>query len=170
MTLRAAAAAAAAALAACGVAGFAAAVSPAAPTRSQEFFRKEILADRGTSDAIVDLLRQGGGFVAKKVTFADLTGDDRQDAIVRVHSGGAAGVVALFVFSTHGQDEGAQLRVLYRRQTLVGAAARIRKDGLLSFTSSVYADGDEVCCPSETTTTVLEWDAKAEKFRVKSGT
>jgi hypothetical protein len=142
-----------------------AAASPASPTRAQEFFRKELLADRGTSEPVVDLLRDGGGFVARTVTFADLTKDGRDDAVVRVHSGGAAGVVAIYVFSTHGRPADQGLKAIYRRQKLVRGSAAVTKKHILSFRTSTYAPGDELCCPSETTETVLSWDAKAKRFR-----
>ena len=72
----------------------------AAQTPVQEFFRDKLLADARTSPEIKVLLRRGGGFVDRAPLFDDLTGDGRADAVVRVHSGGAGGVVALFVFST----------------------------------------------------------------------
>ncbi|HVL95490.1 MAG TPA: hypothetical protein VM266_06475 [Solirubrobacteraceae bacterium] len=157
-------AAAAAALA--GVA-LAAAVAPAAaaPTRAQELFRRLIVADRMTTEPIVDLLRTGGGFVSRTIAYEDLTGDGRQDAVVRVESGGAAGAVALYVFSTHGRAAGTDLRAIHRRQKLVRATTRVRR-GVLTFRSSRYADGDQLCCPSEIVETRLRWDDKRKRFRV----
>jgi hypothetical protein len=144
--------------AALALAAVAAAAVPAAaaPSASQTFFRGQVLADTRTSDAIVDLLRHGGGFVAAPVQFADLTGDGKEDAVVRVDSGGAAGVVALFVFSTDGTG---QLHAIYRNQRLDRASTRLTKAGL-SYATAVYAAGDELCCPSATTRRALRWDAK----------
>jgi hypothetical protein len=151
---------------ACGLVLAATAFAPAqaAPSRSQTFFRAQILADNATSDEIVDLLRHGGGFVDKAITFDDLTGDGRQDAVVRVTSGGAAGIVALYVFSTDGKKPSAALRVVFRRQRLVRGSTRVR-GSLLSYRTRAYAAGDELCCPSATAEYEVPWDDDAGRFR-----
>jgi hypothetical protein len=82
-----------------------------------------------------------------------------------VHSGGAPGVVAIYVFSTHGRPASEGLKVIYRKQTLVRGSVAVTKKDVLSFRTSAYAAGDELCCPSETTETVLSWDAKGKRFR-----
>src|SRR5688500_2675504 len=90
--------------------------SSAAPTKSQAFFQKTLLGDDKTTSDVKALLRDGGGFVAPDTTFEDLTGDGRSDAIVLVDTGGVAGAVALYVFSTDGEAEDSDLRVVYRSQ------------------------------------------------------
>ena len=145
-----------AAVAALALAALAAAPVSAASLRSQTFFRAQVLADPKATDAIVDLLRHGGGFVANPVRFADLTGDGKEDAVVQVDSGGARGVVALFVFSS---DVTGELHAIYRNQRLARGSAALAKSGL-SYRTAVYADGDELCCPSERATHALTWDAK----------
>ena len=135
----------------------------AAPSRSQTFFRAQVLADNRTSDEIVDLLR-AGGFVDRNITFDDLTGDGRQDAVVRVTTGGAAGIVALYVFSTDGKKQSKTLRVAFRRQQLIRGSTRVRGHRL-SYRTRSYAAGDELCCPSETFEYDVTWDDEAGRFR-----
>ena len=150
---------------ACGLLLALTALDPAhgAPSRSQTFFRAQVLADNGTSDEIVDLLRSGG-FVDRNITFDDLTGDGRQDAIVRVTTGGAAGIVALYVFSTDGKKQSETLRVVFRRQQLVRGSTRVT-ERRLSYRTRSYAAGDELCCPAETYEYDVTWDDEAGRFR-----
>ena len=145
----------------------AAALGPAegAQTRSQLFFLDKLLSDTKTSAAIEDLLRDGGGFVDRGIVFRDLTGDDRDDAIVRVQSGGALGAVAVYILSTAAGRPGSELKVVYRQQRLTRASTSV-KGRTLSFRSSTYAAGDEVCCPSKVVETALGWDSKTKTFKV----
>ena len=131
---------------------------------TQQFFEQRLLQDRLTSSAIKDLLRSGGGFVDKSVVFRDLTGDKRSDAVVRVHSGGAMGVVAVYVFSTANRKHG-KLRVVFRSQKLMRASTRVR-NGVASYRTSRYEPGDELCCPSRITESTLGWKRKERRFRV----
>jgi hypothetical protein len=62
--------------------------SSAAPSKSQALFKKTLLADAKTTSDVKRLLSEGGGFVAPDITFQDLTGDGRSDAVVLVDSGG----------------------------------------------------------------------------------
>lgn len=131
------------------------------PTDSQRFFTQELLDDPRTSDAIADLLRTGG-FVDRRIKFTDLTGDDRDDAVVRVHSGGAAGMVAVYVFSTHGADA---LRAVFRSQSLTRARTRVRK-GRVSYRYAFYSPADELCCPSRIDESRLVWRDGEKRFVV----
>ena len=130
------------------------------PTRSQTFFRDRLIEDRRTLAPLRAALRDGSVFVDRKITFADLTGDDKDDAVVRLHSGGAAGAVAVYVFSTHGAKS---LRVKYRAQRLSQASVRVR-DGAVSFRTATYEPGDELCCPAKLVETSLRWTG--ERFVV----
>jgi threonine dehydrogenase-like Zn-dependent dehydrogenase len=156
---------------ACGLIAAAASVAPAdgAPSRSQTFFRAQVLADNATTDEIVDLLRHGGGFVDRKITFNDLTGDGRQDAVVRVTSGGAAGIVGVYVFSTDGKKQSDALRVVFRRQALIRGKTSVSKH-LLTYATRTYDAGDELCCPSSTAEYVVRWDKAAGRFRTTPAT
>ena len=82
------------ALAAAGLALAAAAPAQAQETATQRFFSERLQSDKQTSTEIKDLLRTRQGFVDRKVVFRDLTGDKRQDAVVRVQSGGVLALVA----------------------------------------------------------------------------
>ena len=140
--------------------------SPAvAKDATQRFFEARLLQDRLTSSAIKTLLRSGGGFVDKGVVFRDLTGDKRQDAVVRVHSGGVAGVVAVYVFSTANR-KGGRLRAVFRSQSLMRASTRVLK-GVVSYRTARYEPGDELCCPTHLTQSTLGWDDDERRFRVR---
>ena len=131
---------------------------------SQQFFEQRLLDDKQTSAAIKTLLRSGGGFVDKNVVFRDLTGDKRDDAVVRVHSGGAAGVVAIYVFSTANRKNG-RLRAIFRSQSLMRASTRVLK-GVVSYRTARYAAGDELCCPARITQSTLGWNGDERRMRV----
>lgn len=104
-----------------------------------------------------------GGFVSKEVLFADLTGEGKDDAIVTVDSGGAAGIVALYVFSA---GTGSDLKVVYRNQGMYRGRARVNPGPSLVYLVPVYKDGDELCCPSSYRETTLKWNAKTKRFGV----
>jgi hypothetical protein len=104
-----------------------------------------------------------GGFVSSDVEFADLTGEGKDDAIVTVDSGGAAGIVAVYVFSA---GSGKDLQVVYRNQRLYRATARINPGPALVYSLPQYKDGDELCCPSAYRETELKWNAKTKRFGV----
>ena len=155
-----------------GLAAVLAALSAAwwAPTasaqknQSQAFFEQRLLADGLTSKPIKTLLRSGGGFVDRGVVFRDLTDNKRDDAVVRVHSGGAAGVVAIYVFSTANR-KGGKLRAIFRTQKLMRASTRVLK-GVLSYRTSRYEPGDELCCPARLTQSTLAWNRDERRMRV----
>jgi hypothetical protein len=157
--------AAAVALAGCGLA-LGAAPAGAAQTATQRFFADRLLADKHTSDEVKSLLRSGGAFVDRSVKFRELTGDSRPDAVVRVQTGGAAGTIAMYVFSTdtgHGKD--APLRAVFRTQSLERAETRIR-DGVLRYRTARYAPGDERCCPTAEAESRLRWQERRHRFTV----
>jgi len=133
-------------------------------TQTQAFFEQRLLDDGRTSKPIKTLLRTGGGFVDRGVVFRDLTGDKRDDAFVRVHSGGAAGVVAVYVFSTANR-KGGKLRAIFRSQSLMRASTRVLK-GVASYRTSRYEPGDELCCPARLTQSTLAWNADERRMRV----
>ncbi len=141
--------------------------SSAAPTKSQALFEKTLLADARTTTEIKDFLRSGGGFVAPDITFADLTGDGRTDAIVLVDTGGVAGAVALYVFSTHGAAEDSNLRVVYRSQRLYRASSEPANGGLILRTPR-FVEGDDVCCPAKVVERTYTWSDAAKTLRRRS--
>ena len=141
--------------------------SSAAPTKSQALFEKTLLADAKTTADIKKLLSDGGGFVAPDITFEDLTGDGRSDAIVLVDSGGVAGAVALYVFSTHGEAEESDLRVVYRSQRLYRASAVV-SDAALLLSTPRFAEGDDVCCPRKIVERTYAWSNATKTLRQRS--
>jgi hypothetical protein len=143
----------------------AAGAAAAAQDQTQQFFEQRLLADRHTSSAIKTLLRSGGGFVDRGVAFRDLTGDKRDDAVVRVQSGGAAGAVAVYVFSTANR-KGGKLRVIFRSQKLMRASTRV-VEGDLVYRTARYDPGDELCCPARVTDSTVGWSAREHRMRLR---
>lgn len=149
---------------ACGASLLPAPAAGAATTPQQKLFAKLIVKDRRTGADVRDLLRSGEGFVDDQVVFADLTGDKRQDAVVSVATGGAAGDVAFYVLSTHGRDAGDALRAVYRSEGLYRSTVRVRRGRLISRVPR-YAPTDPLCCPEAITERTLRWDGDAGRFR-----
>lgn len=137
--------------------------SGAAPTKSQVLFRKTLLADAKTTNAVKRLLTDGGGFVAPEIEFSDLTGDGRLDAVVLVETGSVAGAVALYLFSTHGRSANSDLRVVYRSQRLYHASAQVA-DARLIVQVPRFAAGDDVCCPAKVLERTYSWSDSAKRL------
>jgi hypothetical protein len=104
-----------------------------------------------------------GGFVDQQILFADLTGEGKDDAVVSVDSGGASGVIALYVFSA---GSGTDLKIVYRNQRLYRAGARINPGPALVYSLPQYKAGDELCCPAAYRETELKWSAKTKRFGI----
>ena len=147
---------------AAGAAAVAGGIAVSEPTRSQTFFRDRLIADARTAAPIRAALRDGSAFVDRAIVFEDLTGDGKDDAVVRVQTGGAAGAVAVYVLSTDGARK---LRVAHRAQRLTRATTRVR-DGVFSYRSAEYAAGDELCCPTSVIEVSLRWDDERSRFVV----
>jgi hypothetical protein len=82
---------------------------------------------------------------------------------VPVDSGGAAGTIALYVFSS---GSGKQLQIVYRNQRLYRALIDVNPGPSLAYSVPLYAAGDELCCPSAFRQTTLKWDPKRSRFGV----
>lgn len=141
----------------------------AEPTPSQTVFTKKLLDDAKTSAGVKRMLTNKTAIVDPRSGFVDVTGDGRQDALVLVSTGGAAGAVALYVFSTHGQaatdtEDQTSLKVVFRLQSLYGASLRISAT-TLSVLEPRYAKGDDLCCPKKLRERDYQFDAKALTFR-----
>ncbi len=104
------------------------------------------------------LARLGGGSIkAQEITFADLTGDGREEAIVPVASGGTLGNLAYLVLTL---ESGAPELLLTRtldRSTPSGLVMEI-SNGQLVETIGEYAAEDPLCCPSVFRMTYFSWD------------
>src|SRR4051812_42948609 len=145
------------------------ATAPAEPTQSQTVFTQKLLDDSATSAGVKRMLRSRQAIVDPRSGFVDVTGDGRQDALILVSTGGAAGAVALFVFSTHGQATGGpadqtSLKVVFRLQTLDDASLRI-SGTTLSVLEPRWSKGDDLCCPAKLRERDYAFDARALTFR-----
>ncbi|WP_155892086.1 hypothetical protein [Conexibacter woesei] len=142
------------------------AATTAAPTQSQTVFTQKLLDDPATSAGIKRMLKSKQAIVSPGSGFVDVTGDRRQDAVILVSTGGASGVVGLYVFSTHGQTSADQtsLRVIFRLQTLDDASLRLNGT-TLSILEPRWSKGDDLCCPARLRERDYAFDAKALTFR-----
>jgi hypothetical protein len=140
------------------------AAAPATAQQPQQLFTKTLLADARTSADIKALLRSGRGFVEPSPVFADVTGDGKSDALVRVLDGGAAGAVAVYVLSTDGTTS-SSLRVVMRNQRLYRVTLKVDAAHNLVVRTPIYAAGDTLCCPSRARDRTYAWDAKAKAMR-----
>jgi hypothetical protein len=137
---------------------------PAAAQEPQALFKKKLLAYSKTSADVKSMLRSGRGFAEPSPMFADVTGDGKTDALVRVMSGGAAGAVAVYVFSTDGTS-GSDLRVVMRNQRLYRATLKVSAAHDLVVRVPVYAAADALCCPSRARDRTYAWNARAKELR-----
>jgi hypothetical protein len=149
-----------------------ASVAGAEPTPSQKVFTQKLLDDPATSAGVKRLLKTKAGIVDPRSGFVDVTGDGRQDALVLVSTGGAAGAVALYVLSTHGQDatggggtggDQTSLKVVFRLQSLYRGTLRI-SGTTLSVLEPRYDPGDDLCCPKKLRERDYRFDAPKLTF------
>ena len=145
------------------VAGLVPPAAGAAQTPAQKLFRDKLLADDGVSKDVKTRLRKGG-FVDPDIVFEDLTGEGRSDAVVAVHSGGSAGRIALFIFSSGTGDD---LKIVYRNQRLYRARVRVASTSVF-YAVPDYDTGDELCCPARLRETELVWRSDRRRFGVAS--
>jgi hypothetical protein len=138
--------------------------SQAKPSASQQLFRTTLLGDAKTAPGIKQLLSDRGGYVSPDIQFADLTGDGRSDAVVLVDTGGAAGAVALYVFSTDGKSADSPLRAVYRSQQLYRASTVVA-DATLKLRTPHYAEGDDLCCPAKIVERTYAWNKSAKALK-----
>jgi hypothetical protein len=145
----------------------AAPLAGAAQTDSQKVFTQKLLDDAKTSSGVKKMLTNKVAIVDPRSGFVDVTGDGRQDAVILVSTGGAAGAVGLYVFSTHGQaasDDTTSLKVVFRLQSLYDASLRI-SGTTISILEPRWTKGDDLCCPKKLRERDYTFDAKALTFR-----
>ena len=140
--------------------------SSAKPSRSQTLFRTTLLADATTTAGVKRALRDGG-IVAPEIQYQDVTGDGRSDAVVTVETGGAAGAIAVYVFSTHGKAADSPLRAVYRSQQLYRASIQVSA-GTLILRTPRWASGDDLCCPTKVFERVYAWNDAASALKQRS--
>jgi hypothetical protein len=134
----------------------------AKPTAAQKLFKDKLLKSDEVARSVKVTLKKGG-FVSREILFADLTGEGKDDAVVTVDSGGAAGVVAVYVFSAGTRSN---LQIVYRNQRLYRAMARINPGPALVYSLPQWKGGDALCCPSSYRETELKWSSERKRFGV----
>jgi hypothetical protein len=80
------------------------------------------------------------------------------DAVVEVRTPGAAGTVAVYVFSTDA-TRADRLRAVFRSQALYRATTSVA-GGTLTVSNPRWARGDDICCPAARADRVYAWDAR----------
>ncbi|HEX2105879.1 MAG TPA: hypothetical protein VHF51_19670 [Solirubrobacteraceae bacterium] len=148
-------------LVALAVPGAAAAQAPPEQT-PQALFEGLLVEDARTTAAVKALLGSDAGYVGAPA-FADLTGDGRMDAVVNVRVPGAAGTIAVYVFSSDGTDAD-RLRAVFRRQGLYRGRTRIA-GATLTVAQPRWARGDDLCCPAARTERDYVWAARTRMLR-----
>ena len=123
---------------------------------------------RGRPPGSAQLLQSDAGFVGAQPAFADLTGDGRMDAVVQVRMPGAAGTVAVFVFSSDGTRAN-RLRAVFRSQALYRATTRVARRHA-HVTEPRWANGRRAVLPGATAPSrhATRWDARATRMRRRS--
>jgi hypothetical protein len=115
--------------------------------------------DFGQQQGLQDFLTSSGGeLLLETITYADLTGDSAEEAVVPVSSGGEGGDIAVFVY---GYVDGAiteLLRALPEEASNIVAGV---ENGQLLTTEPVYGPGDPLCCPSQLRHRSYRWDGSA---------
>jgi hypothetical protein len=141
----------------------AAAAAQAPPDQTpQALFEDLLVADTHTTATVKALLQTDAGYVGAPA-FAELTGDGRMDAVVSVRVPGAAGTLAVYVFSTDGAGAD-RLRAVLRRQALYRASTRIAGT-TLTVAEPRWARGDDLCCPAARTERDYVWAARTRTMR-----
>ena len=110
-------------------------------------------------DELQDLISQlGGGAVeAGAVVYADLTGDQREEAIVPVTSQGTQGNIGYLVFRLESDQPDVILTRTVDRTSASGLQMSA-EDGVLLETRGEFGPDDPFCCPSQLRETTFRWD------------
>jgi hypothetical protein len=140
--------------------------SPKPPLADVDAIRSiDFSQDPATQDL---LAKVGSGRVAQEaVLYADLTGDQKEEAIVPITSDGTLGNVAYIVLTmSSGKPKAILTRTMDRT---AGSGLRMAVDGgKLKELVGVMGPSDPLCCPSELRTTTFRWDGT--KLQVESET
>lgn len=103
-----------------------------------------------------DFLASAGGEVdASRITYADLTDDGVEEAVVPVSSGGEGGDIAVFVYGYVAGEPQELLRALPEKTRSIVAKV---EEGQLVTTEGVYAPDDPFGFPSQVLTKTYRWD------------
>ena len=111
--------------------------------------------DLESTPAVQEFLGEiGGTYVQDNVLYADVTGDNVEDAVAPLSSGGTLGDIAFIVVTAEGDDVTATLAVDARE---FGISVRIEDGKLVTVEPSPGPD-DPNCCPSQIRTTTYVGD------------
>jgi hypothetical protein len=99
----------------------------------------------------------GGSIEQGDVIYDDVTGDEIDEAVVPIASGGTLGNVGVVVLTP--DAEGA--RLLLREVPSDGGVTVDVRDGVLVLVQAVPGPDDPECCPSMLRTTTYEWNGAA---------
>jgi hypothetical protein len=100
-------------------------------------------------------MNNGGEIDPAAIIFVDLTGDNAEDAIVPVSSGGTLGNLAIFVYSADAYGPALLLQV--EPEGDGGIVADVQ-EGQLFIDEASFAPNDPECCPSQITRRYYVWD------------
>ncbi len=126
------------------VEGMVATATPAVPTPAPDIRDEDLTSQPGLQEFLASF---GGEVLPGETTYADLTEDGVEEAVVHVSSGGTLGNLAVFVFG-YGPD--GLLKELLRAlpdSAQSGIQTDIT-DGKLVTTEEVFGADDPLCCPS----------------------
>lgn len=133
-----------------------------ASTATAESARTVDFKDPSVVRPVIDHFK-GGQVTPERITYADITGDRIDEAIVVVESGGTAGDLGAAVFGA----EGGRPRLLgyidLAGKVEVRLTAQGQVAGVIAVTQGVFAPSDAQCCPSKLREVVYQWDGQALK-------
>ena len=101
----------------------------------------------------------GGSYLQDEVTYADVTGDGIDEAIVPIDSGGTAGDIAFLVLTPSGSGTKTLLNLV--PTTGSGGLAMAIEGGQIVITQPVYGPEDPNCCPGALRKTTYVWNGTA---------
>ncbi|MGE0057280.1 MAG: hypothetical protein AB7P33_14460 [Dehalococcoidia bacterium] len=109
-------------------------------------------------DVAAAITRIGGGSVAKnEIVYADLTGDQREEAVVPITSGGTMGNLSYLIFTP---SAGGATLLLTRNldPSSPSGITMAVENGILVEYIGEYGPEDPMCCPSVLRRTTFKWD------------
>jgi hypothetical protein len=107
--------------------------------------------------ALQTLVRQHGGRIDRAgATYADLTNDGKEEAIVPITSDGTYGNLAFVVLKEQGGDLEPVLTRLAGRERR--GLVMTFESGKLAETSGIYGPTDPNCCPGQIRKTYFRWN------------
>ena len=101
----------------------------------------------------------GGSYLQDEVTYADVTGDGIDEAIVPIDSGGTAGDVAFLVLTPSASGTKTLLKLVAASGS--GGLAVAAEGGQIVMTQPLYGPEDPNCCPASLRKTTYVWNGTA---------